>query len=142
MLVARPHGQISLYSRDSLSVFLPRSITHHCFHCVAQVNATEEDRTKAPSLLSRSVGLLRMELAEGQIASTDKLRNEFQKRSNDNSTACDVLYNHQDVWASVGGPPAESLFRPSELDIKLAKECCTTLQKLSEGDDPDGLSDC
>ena len=111
-------------------------------HFVAKVNPKEEDRTKAPSLLSRSVGLLKLEVSDSQIASTSKLRNEFQKRSNDNSTACDVLYNHQDVWASVGGPPAESLFRPSEVDIKLAKECCTTLQKLSEGDDPDGLSDC
>ena len=117
-------------------------MTDHSLCFVAEVNATEEDRTKAPSLLSRSVGLLRVELAEGQVASTAKLRNEFQKRSNDNSTACDVLYKHQDVWASVGGPPPESLFRPSTEDLELARECCETLNKMSEGDDPDGLKDC
>ena len=117
-------------------------MTHHSLCFVAEVNATEEDRTKTPSLLSRSVGLLRVELAEGQVASTAKLRNEFQKRSNDNSTACDVLYKHQDVWASVGGPPPESLFRPSIEDLELARECCETLNKMSEGDDPDGLKDC
>ena len=117
-------------------------MTGHCFCFVAEVNATEKDRTKAPSLLSRSVGLLRLELSEGQVASTAKLRNEFQKRSNDNSAACDILYNHQDVWASVGGPPPESLFRPSTEDLELARECCETLGKMSEGDDPDGLKDC
>ena len=108
---------------------------------VAEVNANEEDRTQAPSLLSRSLGLIRLELSNSQIASAAKLRHEFQKRSNDNSTACDILHNHLHVWASVGGPAAESLFRPSAMDVERAKECCDALHQMAEGDDPDELSD-
>ena len=108
---------------------------------VAEVNATEADKTKEPSLISRSVAVLKLELAESQIASTAKLRKEFQKRSDDNSMACDVLHNHQHLWASVGGPLVESLFRPSAGDIEQAKQCCDTLQKMIEGDDPDAISD-
>ena len=108
---------------------------------VAEVNATEADKTKEPSLISRSVAVLKLELAESQIASTAKLRKEFQKRSDDNSMACDVLHNHQHLWASVGGPLVESLFRPSAGDIEQAQQCCDTLQKMIEGDDPDAISD-
>ena len=104
------------------------------------MNPTEPDRTKAPSLLSRSVGLLRVEISESQIASTAKLRKEFEKRNEDNSTACDVLHNHQHLWASVGGPQVDSLFRPSVAGLEKAKQCSDTLEKMAEGDD--GLVDC
>ena len=104
------------------------------------MNPTEPDKTKAPSLLSRSVGLLRVEIAESQIASTAKLRKEFEKRNEDNSVACDVLHNHQHLWFSVGGPQVESLFRPSAANLEKAKQCSDTLEKMAEGDD--GLVDC
>ena len=104
------------------------------------MNPTEPDKSKAPSLLSRSVGLLRVELSESQIASTAKLRKEFEKRNEDNSVACDVLHNHQHLWASVGGPQVESLFRPSVAGLEKAKQCSDTLEKMAEGDD--GLVDC
>ena len=104
------------------------------------MNPTEADKSKAPSLLSRSVGLLRVELSESQIASTAKLRKEFEKRNEDNSVACDVLHNHQHLWQSVGGPQVESLFRPSVAGLEKAKQCSDTLEKMAEGDD--GLVDC
>ena len=78
---------------------------------------------------------------ESQVASTAKLCREFEKRSDDNSEVCDVLYNHQHLWASVGGPPVESLFRPSVGDIEQVRKCCDTLQKMAEGDDPDTITD-
>ena len=104
------------------------------------MNPTEADKSKAPSLLSRSVGLLRVELSESQIASTAKLRKEFEKRNEDNSVACDELHNHQDLWASVGGPQVESPFRPSAANLEKAKQCSDTLEKMAVGDD--GLLDC
>ena len=104
------------------------------------MNPTEPDKTKALSLLSRSVGLLRVEISESQIASTAKLRKEFEKRNEDNSVACDVLHNHTHLWASVGGPQVESLFRPSAANLEKAKQCSETLEQMAEGDE--GLSDC
>ena len=96
------------------------------------MNAEEADKTNAPTLISMPVGLLMCELPESQVASTTKLCREFEKRSDDNSDACDVLHNHQHLWASVGGPQVESLFRPSVEDIGQAKKCCDTLQKMAE----------
>ena len=104
------------------------------------MNPTEPDKTKAPSLLSRSIGLLRVEISESQIASTAKLRKEFEKRNEDNSVACDVLHNHQHLWASVGGPQVDSLFCPSVANLEKAKQCSETLEQMAEGDE--GLSDC
>ena len=132
--------------RLSLSPTTTLPLTHmssseYCFVIVAQVNAREADKTKAPTLIPRSVGLLRVELTENQVASTAKLSREFEKRSADNSTACDVLHNHQHLWASVGGPQVESLFRPGIADIEQAKECCDMLQQMRERDDPDAIID-
>ena len=105
------------------------------------MNAEEADKTNAPTLISMPVGLLMCELSESQVASTTKLCREFEKRSNDNSDACDVLHNHQHLWASVGGPQVESLFRPSVEDIEQAKKCCDTLQKMAEGNKLDTITD-
>ena len=105
------------------------------------MNAKEADKTNAPTLIWMSVGLLRVELQENQVASTAKLCREFEKRSDDNSDACDVLYNHQHLWASVGGPQVESLFRPGVEDIEQAKKCCDTLQKMAEGNKLDTITD-
>ena len=83
---------------------------------------------------------MRVEISESQIASTAKLRKEFEKRNEDNSVAFDVLHNHQHLWASVGGPQAHSLFRPSAANLEKAKQCSETLEQMAEGDE--GLSDC
>ena len=139
MLVARHLAKLRCAVFDTVPFSLHVQLQGLIF--VAEVNATEADKTKKPRLISRSVAVLKLELAESQIASTAKLRKEFQKRSDDNSMACDVLHNHQHLWASVGGPLVESLFRPSAGDIEQAKQCCDTLQKMIEGDDPDAISD-
>ena len=104
------------------------------------MNPTEPDKTKAPSLQSRSVGLLRVGISESQIASTAKMRKEFEKRNEDNSVACDVLHNQQHFWASVGGPQVASLFRPSAANLEKAKQCSETLEQMAVGDE--ALSDC
>ena len=83
---------------------------------------------------------MRVEISESQIASTARLRKEFEKRNEDNSVACDVLHNHQHLWASVGGPQVGSLFRPSVANLEKAKQCSETLEQMAEGDE--GLSDC
>ena len=77
-----------------------------------------------------------------QVKCGEKLRKEFQKRSDDNALACEVLHKNEHVWTNVGGPAVKSLLRPSAADIEKAKHCAYTLQKLAEENDPDALSDC
>ena len=77
------------------------------------VNAAEEDRTKSPRLLSRSLACLRLELNQTRCATSSKLRQCYEKRADDNAKVVDVLHNNMHLWKHVGGPDPEQLFRPS-----------------------------
>ena len=105
------------------------------------MNSTETDKTKPPSLLARLLALVNLELAATRVASTSKLRQTFEKRSEDNATACGILHNNQHLWASVGGPSPDALFRPSAASMEKARDCCQTLLRMKEIDDSDGLSE-
>ena len=108
---------------------------------ISQVNPQEPDRKKPPSLLARSLALVRIELSQNKVASTSKLRREFEKRSENNSTAVNILHNNQHLWLSVGGPQPDDLFRPSAANLNKARQACETLQKMKDQDDRDGLSE-
>ena len=105
------------------------------------MNPQELDRKKPPSLLARSLALVRIELSQNKVASTSKLRREFEKRSENNSTAVNILHNNQHLWLSVGGPQPDDLFRPSAANLNKARQACETLQKMKDQDDRDGLSE-
>ena len=113
-----------------------RSGMHHS--SIGQVNPKEIDKSKPPSLLSRSLALVNLELNATRVATTAKLRNEFEKRAQDNADAVSVLHNNQHLWESVGGPCPDRLFRPSTKDIEHATRCCETLLRLAEPEDRDG----
>ena len=75
------------------------------------------------------------------MATTAKLRHEFEQRANENADAVSVLHNHQHLWRSVGGPEPDALFRPSTDDIENASRCCETLCSMAKADDRDGLAE-
>ena len=104
----------------------------------AQVNPEESDKSKPPSLLSRSLALVNLELNATRVATTAKLRNEFEKRAQENADAVSVLHNNQHLWDSVGGLCPDKFFRPSTKDIEHATWCCETLRRLAEPEDRDG----
>ena len=139
------------------------------------MNPNEENRTTPPSLLPRSIALVRLELSGSKVASTAKehvffvcanatsvrsgkgsnftsarvqiikndlqLRQEFEKRSEDNAAACSILHNNHHLWEHVGGPSVDTLFRPTLEDIEKAKQCCDAVQKMQQSEDRDGMSD-
>ena len=109
--------------------------------CWWLVNPQEPDKKKPPSLLNRSLALVRIELSQNKVASTSKLRREFEKRTENNSTAVNILHNNQHLWLSVDGPPPDELFRPSAANIEKSKQCSDTLQRMCAVDDRDGLSE-
>ena len=63
--------------------------------CWWLTNASEEDRAQAPKLLSRSLATLRLELSAQRIATTTKIRREWEARSQQNSAAADVLHSNE-----------------------------------------------
>ena len=108
---------------------------------IAQVNPKETDKSKPPSLLNRSLALVKLELNANRVATTAKLRHEFEQRADENADAVSVLHNHQHLWRSVGGPEPDVLFRPSNDDIENASRCCDTLRSMAKADDRDGLAE-
>ena len=58
------------------------------------INAAEMDKSKAPSLLSRSLACLRLELQASRCATSSKLRKEWSNRSETNSRAADLSLIH------------------------------------------------
>ena len=93
-------------------------------------NAAEEDRSKAPKLLHRSLACLRIELGQSRIATSAKLKAEWERRSTDNSTAADVLHANAQVWKAVQGPAPEDLFRPTPQALLEARRAADDLEHI------------
>ena len=111
---------------------------------VAQVNATEKDKTQQAKLRKRSLALLGVELAEKKLATSAALRGEYENRASNNIRGSDILKKHQVLWTHVGGPIPDDCINPDNSIIDKARECAQVLQRMTEGDQqaPDGLLDC
>ena len=107
--------------------------------CWWVVNAAEEDRSKPPSLLSRSLACLRLELNQTRCATSLKLRQCYEKRADDNAKVVDVLQNNVHLWTHVGGPYPELLFRPSAAHLTDCRDAAGRLGELRAREEGDGL---
>jgi hypothetical protein len=107
----------------------PLSIAPHLARFLA--NAAETDRTKPPKLLCRPLVCLRIELAQSRIATSAKLKAEWERRSADNSTAVDVLHANAQLWNIVHGPSPEDLFRPTAQALAEARRAADDLEGIS-----------
>jgi len=94
------------------------------------VNAAEEDRGKAPKLLCRSLACLRIELGQSRIATSAKLKAEWERRSADNAVAADVLHANAQVWKTVQGPAPDELFRPTPQALLEARRAADDLEHV------------
>ena len=87
------------------------------------------------------MALVNLELNASRVATSAKLRNEFEKRADDNSEAVRILHDNCQMWTSVGGPSPDVLFRPDQQKIETANRCCETLRKMAETETRDGLAE-
>ena len=82
-------------------------------------------------LISRSLAILRLELQQSRVASTEKLRKKWERRQHDNKRAVEVLMNNLHLWNHVDGAhPEEHLKEPGEATLLTAKECCEALARM------------
>ena len=104
-------------------------------------NAAEEDRSKPVKLLYRPPACLRIELAQSRIATGAKLKAEWERRSENNSVAVDVLHGNEQIRRSVQGPATEELFRPTPAALSDARRAADDLEHivLSRQQWPDGF---
>ena len=110
--------------------------------CFWIVHAASEDKSKPPSLLSRSLGCLRLELNQTRCATSAKLRQCYEKRAEDNAKVVDVLHNNLHLWRHVGGPDPEQLFRPTATNLEKCREAAERLGELkAKEENRDGLNE-
>jgi hypothetical protein len=115
--------------------------------CWFVANAGVENQEAEPKFLLRSLASLRVHLKNLRIATTQKIRTEYDSRVQRNLEAVAVLEANFKMWNHVGGPCFVYLTDPSEEALDRAheaKECLAKLRDQPESGDntPAIASEC
>ena len=80
-------------------------------------NLEEDDHTKEAKMICKSLAALRMELCHSRLATTQRLRQEHDKRLENNSLAVDRIQENRDLWFQANGcdPDSASQQQASQL---------------------------
>ena len=89
-------------------------------------------------MICRSLASLRMELCRSRLATTHKLRAEWDKRLENNSLAVDRLQQNRDLWIKAGGCDPELLATPTEHHMEQATKTVQTLNAMLDKYGPQG----
>jgi hypothetical protein len=101
-------------------------------------NLEEEDKTKEAKMLCRSLSCMRMELCKARLATSQKLRNEWDKRLENNSIAVDRIQENRELWLQAGGPDPDALQTPTEILLAEANRTVEVLNLMLEKHGPVG----
>jgi len=115
--------------------FPPADETQACWWIA---NMDETDQTQDARMICRSLACLRMELCSSRIASSQKLRQEWDKRLENNSLAVDRLQENRELWLRAGGPDPEQLASPTEFHMEEVSKTLSTLAAMLERHGPTG----
>ena len=89
-------------------------------------------------LICRSMAVTRMELHRARLATSAKLRAEWDRRLDKNALAIDILSSNQQLWESAGGPDPESLGNPTESALDQCAKTVVMLQAMLAKHGPRG----
>jgi hypothetical protein len=89
-------------------------------------------------MICRSLACLRMELCESRVATSQKLRKEWDKRLENNCMATDRLQENRELWLRAGGPEPELLETPTVLHLDEAAKALATLDAMLDRHGPAG----
>ena len=101
-------------------------------------NLDEEDQTKEAKMIFRSLSCMRMELCKARLATSQKLRAEWDRRLDNNSIAVDRIQENRELWLQAGGPDPDSLQAPTEILLAEAKRTVDVLSLILEKHGPGG----
>ena len=105
------------------------------------MNAADPDKTVAVKLVCRTLVALKMELQNSRVASTDKLRREWERRLEENSTAVASLSKTTYWWEHADGPDIELLRNPTQVVLAEAQRCAAALSRMVEEHKPQDGTD-
>ena len=106
--------------------FPPENETMPCWWVC---NLDEEDLTKETKMICRSLAALHMELCHSRLATTHKLRQEHDKRLENNALAVDRIQENRELWFRSGGCDPTLLLTPTG---PLKEHATSTVNVLSE----------
>jgi len=101
-------------------------------------NLDEEDHTKEAKMICRSLAALRMELIHSRLATTQKLRQEHDKRLENNALAVDGIQENRELWFHARGCDPDLLLTPTQLLMKHASDTVDKLHAMLKAHGPDG----
>ena len=79
-----------------------------------------------------------MELCTARLATSQKLRQEWDKRLENNSLAVDRIQENRDLWLHAGGCDPEVLNTPTEIHLEAVARTLSTLNAMLEKYGPRG----
>ena len=71
-------------------------------------------------------------MCKTRLATTEKLRNEWERRLENNANAVDRIQEHRDLWFEAGGMDPDMLRTPSELHLDAVAKTVQTLTLMLE----------
>ena len=109
--------------------------------CWFLANAGVEDKEVEPKFVHRSLAMLKVLLKNTRVATTKRIKDEYERRQDKNREAIDVLKANLQMWKLVNGPCVEYLAEPSNEALDLAHEAKELLLKIrSQADAPDNAA--
>ena len=126
-------GTVTERRWENLNWQRPADETSPCWwlaNAAAAKAADEEDQEAPVKLVCRSLQVLRLELRATRCATSLKLRQEWERRLENNGRSVDVLESNGQLWKHVGGPSPHLLRRPTEADVVVAHSAVNNLQRL------------
>ena len=115
--------------------FPPENETMPCWWIC---NLDEDDHAKEVKMICRSLAALRMELIHSRLATTQKLRQEHDKRLENNALAVDRIQDNRELWFRAGGCDPDLLLTPTELLMDHASKTINTLHEMLQAHGPEG----
>ena len=115
--------------------FPPADETQSCWWIM---NMEEADQTQDGRMICRSLACLRMELCSTRLASSQKLRQEWDKRLENNAEAVDRLQENRELWLRAGGPDPEQLASPTAPHMEEVSKTLACLSAMEEKHGPTG----
>ena len=137
-------GTVAERRWENLNWQRPADETSPCWwlaNAAAAKAADEEDQEAPVKLVCRSLQVLRLELRATRCATSLKLRQEWERRLENNGRSVDVLESNGQLWKHVGGPSPHLLRRPTEADVVVAHSAVNNLKRLLQKREEAGPAD-
>ncbi len=80
----------------------------------------------------------RLELHQARLATSAKLRAEWDRRLEKNAVAVDVLNSNRSLWMAAGGADPETLATPTEISLDRCENTVRVLQAMIQKHGPRG----